>query len=242
MRRLWIAVVFGAVLAQGAVGSAVVAAGQGQGGAARAARLPAIAERVAGFQKLDGFFPLYWDEPTGTLYFEIPKLDTEILYVSGIGAGMGSNDIGIDRAQLGAERHRQLPARGPEDPDGPAQLRLPRGQRQPRRAASAVEDAFAKSVIWGFTATAETDGRVLVDASDFLMRDSDNVAARLRPASYRFDRTRSAVYMGNTQGVSQEHRNRSDVDVRQRRIAGRRRRARADRRDASATSCRRPTR
>ena len=61
-----------------------------------------------------------------------------------------------------------------------------------------MDDAFAKSVIWGFTAAAETDGRVLVDLGGFLLRDATGLAQRLRPASYRFDASRSAVYLPNT--------------------------------------------
>jgi hypothetical protein len=37
-----------------------------------------------------------------------------------------------------------------------------------------------------------------VDLGDFLMRDATNLGARLRPAAYRFDRSRSAVYLPNT--------------------------------------------
>ena len=47
----------------------------------------------------------------------------------------------------------------------------------------AVEDAFAKSILWGFTVGAETDGRVLVDATDFFLRDAHNVMPRLRPGT-----------------------------------------------------------
>ena len=59
----------------------------------------------------------------------------------------------------------------------------------------AVEDAFAKSILWGFTVGAESDGRVLVDATDFFLRDAHNVIPQLRPGTYRVDRTRSAIDM-----------------------------------------------
>src|SRR5215831_8723676 len=69
-----------------------------QAGQTRAGQpVPAIAQRTAGMQRMDGFFPLYWDEAAGALYLEIPKLDAEVLFQTGIGAGMGSNDIGLDR-------------------------------------------------------------------------------------------------------------------------------------------------
>src|SRR4051812_2654935 len=62
---------------------------------------PTIDERIAGLQKLDGFFPLYWEERTGALLLEIPRFDTEFLYTTGLAAGLGSNDIGLDRGAEG---------------------------------------------------------------------------------------------------------------------------------------------
>ncbi len=160
--------------------------------------LKSIEEKTAGFQKIDGFFPMYWDQGAGTLWLEIPRLDQEVLYVSGLSAGVGSNDIGLDRGQLGAERLVVFQRVGPK-------LLMVQPNTAFRASGSAdekraVEESFARSVIWGFTAAAETGGRVLVDATDFLMRDAHGVIARLRPATFRLDRTRSAVYMARTKG------------------------------------------
>src|SRR5204862_2101406 len=63
-----------------------------------------------------------------------------------------------------------------------------------------VDDAFAKSILWVFTVGAETDGRVLVDATDFFLRDAHNVIPRLRPGNFRLDRTRSAIDLPWTKG------------------------------------------
>jgi len=72
----------------------------GQGGAPQAGgRVPTIEERVAGMQKIDGYFPLYWDERTGNLWLEISRFDSDFLYAGGLAAGLGSNDIGLDRGQ-----------------------------------------------------------------------------------------------------------------------------------------------
>src|ERR1043165_4436381 len=73
--------------------------GRGGGGGAPAGRVPTIEERTTGMQKLDGFFPLYWDERTGNLYLEIPRFDSDFLFATGLAAGLGSNDIGLDRGQ-----------------------------------------------------------------------------------------------------------------------------------------------
>ena len=153
----------------------------GQQAQARGGRLPAIAERMDGLRRLDGFFPLYWDEGTGALFLEIPKLDTEVLWVTGVGAGMGSNDIGIDRAQLGGTHVVSFQRVGTKilmvEPN--YDYRAVSTNPLERKA---VEEAFAKSVLWGFTAIAETSGRVLVDLGDFVMRDTSNIAGRLAPA------------------------------------------------------------
>jgi hypothetical protein len=164
---------------------------------ARAAKLSSIAEKTDGMRKLDGFFPLYWDEPAGALFLEIPAFGREVLYQTGLGAGMGSNDIGLDRGLLVDTRIVRFERVGPKilmlQPN--YDYRAVSANPDERRA---VEDAFATSVIWGFTAAAETDGRVLVDLSDFLMRDATSLAVRLRPAAFRFERSRSAVYLPNT--------------------------------------------
>jgi hypothetical protein len=65
---------------------------------------PPIAERTKNLKKIDGFYPLYWDENAGKLFVEIPKLDTEVLYSTGMATGLGSNDIGIDRGQTTGSR------------------------------------------------------------------------------------------------------------------------------------------
>src|SRR6185436_12292866 len=64
-----------------------------------ATRTSSIADRTTGMQKLDGYFPLYWDERTGSLFIEIPRFDAEFLLNLGLAAGLGSNDVGLDRGE-----------------------------------------------------------------------------------------------------------------------------------------------
>ena len=182
---------------------------QGQGGQTRQTRPPSISDRTEGMRKLDGFFPLYWDENAGTLYLEIPRFGQEVLYLTGLSAGLGSNDIGLDRAQLGGTRIVSFERVGPKilmvQPNYDYRADSPDAAER-----YAVQEAFAKSVIWGFTVAAEgTDGRVLVDLSDFLMRDTHNIVPRLTPGTYRFDRTRSAVFMPQTKAFPKN----SEIDV-----------------------------
>jgi hypothetical protein len=179
------------------VASLVSTAGLAQGGAQRATRT--IEDRTTGMRKLDGYFPLYWDSAGGQLFMEITRFGSELLNLSGLGAGLGSNDIGLDRGGLQGSRIVIFERVGPRvlmvqpnydfrsSSSSPAELR-------------AVRDAFARSVLWGFTAVAESDGgrRVLVDMNDYLIRDGNNIAARLTPGTYRLENTRSTVYMPMT--------------------------------------------
>ena len=63
-----------------------------------------------------------------------------------------------------------------------------------------VNEAFARSVLWAFQIAGASDGRVLVDFTEFLVRDANDVAGRLQPGSYRFEAGRSTVYMPMTMG------------------------------------------
>ena len=76
--------------------------------------VPTIGEKTAGMEKMDGFFPLYWEAETGKLWLEVPRLGEEFLYLVSLPAGIGSNDIGLDRGQLGAERVAVWERSGPK--------------------------------------------------------------------------------------------------------------------------------
>ncbi|MFB3852751.1 MAG: zinc-dependent metalloprotease [Vicinamibacterales bacterium] len=163
----------------------------------RAYEAQSIESKTAGMRKIDGFFPMYWDEAVGALWLEIPRLGSEVLYVTGLTAGIGSNDIGLDRGQLGGTRVVSFERVGSKILMVQPNYRY-RAEFGSADEQKAVRDSFATSVLWGFTVAAESGGRVLVDATDFLLRDAHGVISRLRPASFRLDRTRSAVYMPRT--------------------------------------------
>src|SRR6478609_8326703 len=80
----------------------------------RAAATPSIDERTAGLRKIDGYFPLYWDERAGTMLLEIPRFDSEFLFSTGLSAGLGPNDIGLDRGGGGQGRVVRFERVGPK--------------------------------------------------------------------------------------------------------------------------------
>ncbi|MEP7117372.1 MAG: zinc-dependent metalloprotease [Acidobacteriota bacterium] len=170
--------------------------------------MASVADRTAGLRKIDGYFPLYWDERNGTMLLEIPRLDTEFLFSTGLSAGLGSNDLGLDRGQGGQGKIVTFQRVGPR-------VLLIQGNQSFRSSSpnilerKSVEDSFAKSILWGFAIAAETSGTVLVDATDFYLRDIHGAAGGLRPGTYRVDRARSAFYLPNTKNFPKN----TEVDV-----------------------------
>ncbi|MFM1794506.1 MAG: hypothetical protein RL642_891, partial [Bacteroidota bacterium] len=159
--------------------------------------LPSIEEKTKGLQKVDGFLPFYVDHNNGKLLLEVNKLDTELLYVMSLPAGLGSNDIGLDRGLLGGGRVVKFSKVGKKvlliEPNYAYRAISPS-----ERERIAVEQSFAQSALWGFTAEAESGNIVLVDATEFLTRDAMQAANRIRRMQqgvYTLDKTRSALYL-----------------------------------------------
>ncbi|HEX7846247.1 MAG TPA: zinc-dependent metalloprotease [Chitinophagaceae bacterium] len=167
---------------------------------ATAQKLPTIEEKTKDLRKQEGFLNFYWDENSGKTWLEIDKLDTELLYITSLPAGLGSNDIGLDRGLLGGGRIVKFNKVGRKilmiQPN--YNYRAVSNDANERKA---VEQSFAQSTLWGFTVEAETGNRYLVDATDFLLRDATQVANTLRSSqqgNYSLDKSRSALYLPRT--------------------------------------------
>ncbi len=159
-----------------------------------------ISEFTAEMEKHPGYFTYYWDPKKGRLLLEVDKLETEFLYVNSLKAGLGSNDIGLDRNQLGSTKVVKFQRVGPKVLLTQVNYGYRAVSDNPKER-EAVEDAFAKSVIGGFTVGAEENGVVLVDATDFFLRDAKQVVQRLKEkeqGEYELDPKRSAIYLPAT--------------------------------------------
>src|SRR6202166_1959948 len=156
-----------------------------------------ISEKTVNTQKLAGYFNLYWDPKQGKLWLEIDKWNSEFLYQSGLSAGIGSNDIGLDRGQLGATRIVRFERSGPkvllvqENLD----YRAISDDQAERRA---VHDSFAESILAGFTVGAKKKTVFLWAPTFFFPRAPHNIPATLRKTkqgTYHLDAARSAIYL-----------------------------------------------
>ena len=159
-----------------------------------------VVSELATYEHLPGYFDLYWDDGKGRLLISVDKFAEPFIYQSSLARGIGSNDIGLDRGQLGSTKVVEFQRSGPK-------ILLVQNNLDYRAVSddvdeqNAVDESFARSVIWGFEALGESDGAVLIDATDFLIRDSHGIAARLtsmEEGEFVPDATRSAVYMPNT--------------------------------------------
>ena len=168
--------------------------------ASTADALPTIEAKTAGLEAHDGAWPVWWDAAEGKVWLEVPALDTDLLYSVALAAGLGSNDVGLDRSQLGGERVVRFERVGRRVLLVQPNLRFRASTDNPAERL-AVEDAFASSVVWGFDVAAETPaadsgpGRVLVDVTDFVLRDAHGVAETLRrtgQGAFSLDKARSA--------------------------------------------------
>jgi hypothetical protein len=165
-----------------------------------AQKLPTIEEKTKDLKKVEGFFNYYINEEEGKIWLEISKLDTEVLYQTSLPAGLGSNDIGLDRGKLGDTRIVAFTKVGRKvlmiQPN--YDYRAITNDANEKRA---VEQSFAQSTLWGFTVEAASNGAVLVDATEFLQRDAvkvSNSISSLKQGNYSIDKTRSAIYFPRT--------------------------------------------
>ncbi len=131
------------------------------------------------------------------MWLEIDRFDEEFLYITALSAGVGSNELGLDRGSMREPMVVQFERSGPRVLliESNYRFRATRGDAAARRAA---RDSFARSTLWGFDVAADDGGRVLVDATNFFLRDADGVSERLqqqKQGQYRVDPTRSAFYL-----------------------------------------------
>src|SRR5580700_7388206 len=111
--------------------------------------LPTITQKVATWKSMPGYFPLYYDPLADKLYLEIDKWNQEFLHQSSLPAGIGSNDIGLDRGQLGDTMIVRFERRGPKVLLIQSNYGFRASSSNPEERVS-VEQAFAQSVIFGF--------------------------------------------------------------------------------------------
>jgi hypothetical protein len=154
---------------------------------------PTVAERAAGLERHDGLVPFYWDARKGQLLLEVSRFGEEMLYGAGLAGGAGLLEASLDRGQLGDLGLVRFERVGPRVLLHQRQVTHRSGVSDPERTR-VVEESFPSSVLAALPVVAEEPGRVLADATDFLLKDTQ-IAAQLRQAQlgeWKQDGARSA--------------------------------------------------
>jgi hypothetical protein len=159
-----------------------------------------IAEKVKSMKAHKGYFDFYYDESNDKIFLEVKKLNQEFLYTYSLAQGVGNNDLGLDRGQLGNEQVVFFEKQGNK-------IFLVQPNTQYRANTSnaleklSVQQAFAKSVLYGFKIESSENGAYLIDLTDFLMQDAHGVLKRLMQAkqgSFSLDKSKSSLALERT--------------------------------------------
>ncbi|PCJ94130.1 MAG: peptidase [Flavobacteriaceae bacterium] len=157
-------------------------------------------EKSKEYLKHEGYFDFYYDEGEDKIFLEVDALNADFLYVYSLSSGIGSNDIGLDRGQLGNEQVVHFTKAGNKLLLVQPNLKY-RALTENELEKKSVEQAFAKSVLFGFKIVEEIDGTYIIDVTDFLMQDTHGVSNRLKntnQGAYSLDASKSAFALART--------------------------------------------
>ena len=148
------------------------------------------------FKKSEGYFTFYWNDSKGKIYLEVKDLGQEFLYYPSLAQGIGSNDIGLDRGKLSREHVLKFERFGNKIMMVEPNYSF-RAITNDALEKKAVEESFAKSILFGFEILKNSDGKFIIDFTPFLLRDavhaSDDIALA-KQGTYSFDASRSGIY------------------------------------------------
>ena len=148
----------------------------------------------------EGFMNFSYNNDSGKIILEINKLDSEFMYINSLSRGVGNNDLGLDRGQLGDSRVVYFTKRGNKI------LLIQPNLRYVSNSSNylenkAVKEAFARSVLFGFDIIEKTKDSYKIDITSFLIRDAHGVSQRLRysnSGSYTLNKSMSAIDLDRT--------------------------------------------
>ena len=167
-----------------------------------------IAARTTGMDRRDGFLPIYLDARQGRILLELPRDSTRALLLITQAPGSVRIPSGSIAAPSGADLRRPVrPRRRPRAASSSRIGPTAASSGDPDHART-VAEAFPPSTVASLPLLADENGRLLVDATEFAMRDWNDVAGTLAAKPTRHVRRRpgpvehlSAVH----QGVPGEH-------------------------------------
>lgn len=148
----------------------------------------------------EGFMNFTYSNDTGKILLEINKLNQDFLYINSLSRGIGNNDLGLDRGQLGNTRIVHFVKRGNKILMIQPNTKFVSNSVNPLEN-KAVEEAFARSVLHGFDIVESKNNSYIIDLTPFLIKDVHGVSQRLRysnSGSYSLNQSMSAIELDRT--------------------------------------------
>ena len=155
---------------------------------------------LLGTQEMPGFMPLHWDSEEGRLYADISDIEGPFIYYNGLSHGLGSNDLGLDRGRLGDTFLVEFRKVGKKVFLAALNAKYT-ARSEDAQERRAVAEAFAESIIWGFTVVESGPDTLIIDLTDFALSDATGIADLLAvrgEGSFKVDESRSAIYSPKT--------------------------------------------
>jgi hypothetical protein len=161
------------------------------------AAIKSIDEFTEKMNHFPGYFSFYYDTQAGKVYLKVDKLKQQFLLQQSLPYGVGSNDIGLDRGQLG-DTHLVQFERFADKVMLRAVNTYYRANTSNKAENKSVNEAFASSILAGFEVVAQNNDTVLIDYTPYLLSDVHGVSRTLaarKQGSFSLDNTRSAVFI-----------------------------------------------
>ena len=170
-----------------------------------------ISAKTQGFERRDGFIPLYVDSHQGRLYAELPAGSPRVLFWYSLASGFGSNPVGLDRGASGGEQVVRF------DREGDRVLMVFentafRTSLENAMHKRTVDEAFPSSIVASLPVLADEGRRTLVDITEVAYRDWNSVAdglTRLNQGAYAIARDRSSIDRAHTASYASN----TEIDV-----------------------------
>ena len=147
-----------------------------------------------------GFMNFSYIKDSGKIYLEISDLDKEFLYINSLSRGIGNNDLGLDRGQLGDSRLVFFTKKGDKIFLIQPNTRYVSNSTN-KLENKAVEEAFARSVLFSFDIIKKKNNKYIIDLSPLLINDAHGVTQRLESSNsgiYTLNKSMSAVELSRT--------------------------------------------
>ncbi|CAA9294276.1 MAG: hypothetical protein AVDCRST_MAG11-351, partial [uncultured Gemmatimonadaceae bacterium] len=164
-----------------------------------------IAAKTAGMARRSGFVPVYVDAGGTKVLLELPGDSLRALLWVSEATGLGSNPIGLDRGASAEQYVARFVRRGERVLVVLENWRYRSSDTANAAHQRSIEESFAPSTVAALPVVASAAGRVLVDATDLVLRDWIGVGEALSAGgqgSYSLARERSAVDSARTRGFA----------------------------------------